>query len=60
MQCSLPGKVRSSPVFSRTLRENSRFEELNTHGFCNNISLFYKNLIDVDQIISNGECKKSY
>lgn len=59
-QCSLFCKVRSSLVFSRTLRENSRFEELNTCWFFNNVSVFYKNIIDIYQIISHGECKKSY
>lgn len=50
--------IRANAVFSRTLRENSRFEELNTCWFCNNVSVSHKNLIDVYQIINNGECKK--
>lgn len=48
--------MRANALFSRTLREHSRFEELNTCWFCNNVSVFYKNLIDIYQIISNGEC----
>lgn len=52
--------MRANAVFSRTLRENSRSEEMNTCWFCNNVSVFYKNLIDVYQILSNGEHKKSY